>query len=621
MRSIRNKYFLFTVFSLFCFFLFTDLSGQIPTGYYNSTNGLTGTALQQALHDIIDNHTVVSYSSLWTWFKQTDKKSNGKVWDMYSDMPGGTPPYEYTFVTNQCGSYNSEGDCYNREHSWPSSWFNDQSPMYSDIFHLVPTDGYVNNQRGNYPFGEVGTANWTSMNGSRRGNCVSPGYTGTVFEPRDDFKGDFARAYFYMETRYYTEDNGWPGSPMASGSQLLPWAQTAMLLWHLQDPVSAKEIARNDSIYKNVQHNRNPFIDHPEYAGQIWAQYMPQPATYTWNVVSGNWSAPASWTPARTVALDGDILIFDGATRPTATVTIDFTAVQKPARLRIIHNAQVSFSGNTASREIVVGVAGAVSPQFEVEAGSTLSVSGSNPLGITLPTGYNASIAGTLQFLNGAHQLTGAASGSVSFTGSAVFIAGTGFSGSAFGTTSLNSVVFGSGTTYQSESGLPPFGAVAPSSVVVFQTGSTYKHKTNSSPSMPGRTYSHFILDAPGFNQTISSGNSPLVTDNFIVLNSLLFGLDFPGGVTIKGNLQVDSGTLRFNPVSGILKFDGAGSQTIAGPGALTIGTGCDVVVGAGSSTILNRNLTTGKDIQVMNGGSFLVSPGKVLTIEGSLGL
>ena len=245
-----------TGFIILCIALFSVSRAQIPAGYYNPANGLSGSALQLALHNIIDNHTVVSYASLWTWFKQTDKKANGKVWDMYSDIPGGTPPYEFTFVTNQCGTYNSEADCYNREHSWPESWFGGASPMSSDIFHLFATDGYVNNRRSNFPYGKVGTATWTSMNGSKLGNCVSTGYTGTVFEPIDEYKGDFARSYFYMETRYYGEDSGWPGSPMTSGSQLLPWAQTLMMLWNLMDPVSQKEINRNDSIYKNIQHNR-----------------------------------------------------------------------------------------------------------------------------------------------------------------------------------------------------------------------------------------------------------------------------------------------------------------------------------------------------------------------------
>ncbi len=249
--------------------IFVLAKAQPPAGYYNTASGKLGTQLQQALHDIIDNHTAVSYDQIWTSFKTTDKKSNGKVWDMYSDIPGGTPPYEYTFVSDQCGSYGGESDCYNREHSWPKSWFNDSSPMYTDLFHIVATDGYVNGRRSNYPYGEVGTASWTSQNGSKLGNCATPGYTGIVFEPRDEYKGDFARNYFYMSTRYYKEDSGWPGSDMVTGSQFKPWARAMLLIWATTDPVSQKETDRNNAVYA-IQHNRNPFIDHPEYANSIW---------------------------------------------------------------------------------------------------------------------------------------------------------------------------------------------------------------------------------------------------------------------------------------------------------------------------------------------------------------
>lgn len=242
---------------------------QPPSGYYSTASGKMGTELQQALHDIIDNHTSVSYAVLWTSFKTTDKKPNGKVWDMYSDIPGATPPYEYTFVSNQCGSYSGENDCYNREHSWPKSWFNDASPMYTDLFHLVPTDGYVNGMRSNYPYGEVGANPWISQNGSKLGTSITPGYSDIVFEPRNEFKGDFARNYFYMSTRYYKEDSGWPGSGMVTGSQLKPWARAMLLRWAQEDTVSQKEKDRNNAVYA-IQHNRNPFIDHPEYANMIW---------------------------------------------------------------------------------------------------------------------------------------------------------------------------------------------------------------------------------------------------------------------------------------------------------------------------------------------------------------
>jgi len=589
----------------------------IPPGYYNSAENLSGTALQQALHNIIDNHTVVSYASLWTWFRQTDKKPNGKVWDMYSDIPGGTPPYEYTFTTNQCGNYNSEGDCYNREHSWPESWFGGGSPMSSDIFHLYPTDGWVNNKRGNYPFGEVGTATWTSLNGSRLGNCVSTGYSGTVFEPRDEYKGDLARTYFYMATRYYGEDSGWPGSPMTSGSQPLPWAMTQLFLWHLADPVSQKELNRNDSIYANIQHNRNPFIDHPEYAALIWPQYMPAPGAYTWNVTSGNWSAPASWTPARTVAVPGDILIFNGAVKAVATATLDISGTQVAGRIRIINNASVTITGNTSACAFTVGVTGSAAPQLEIAAGSALIVNGVNPVTITLPAGYTGAIAGNVTFRNAAHLLTAAGAGAIVFGSGAVFTAGSGFSGSAFGTTSLNSVTFASGSGYVLEAGLPPFGAAAPSSVVVFQTGSLYKHKANSAPSLPGRTYANFEIDAPAFSQSVTTGASPCTIDNLTVTGATLAGFDFPGGCTILGNLQVNAGALRFSPPAGALSFGGAAVQTIGGNGALQVGAGCDVVIGFSSSVVLNKSLTLGKNITILPGGTLTVAPGITLTVNG----
>jgi len=246
------------------------LAGQPPEGYYNSAAGLTGKALQQALHDIIDEHTQVTYSDLWQCFSTTDVKSDGvTVWDIYSDIPGGTPAYLYTIFGGQCGNYDSEGDCYNREHSFPKSWFNDAPPMYTDLFHIYPTDGWVNNKRGNLPYGETASPSWTSTNGSKVGPGSVLGYTGVVFEPVDEYKGDLARTYFYMATRYYGEDSQWPGSEMTDGAQPEPWALTMLLGWHRTDTVSIKERNRNNEVFK-YQHNRNPFIDDPLFAEKIW---------------------------------------------------------------------------------------------------------------------------------------------------------------------------------------------------------------------------------------------------------------------------------------------------------------------------------------------------------------
>ena len=146
--------------SLIAIFFSQLAIAQIPNGYYNAAEGKTGNELRAALHNIIKNHTVVSYSNLLNAYWATDNRGNGKVWDIYSDNPDGTPPYLFDLGQDECGTYKKEGDCYNREHLWPQSWFKENSPMKSDLFHVLPTDGYVNNRRSNYPFGEVRSAIW-----------------------------------------------------------------------------------------------------------------------------------------------------------------------------------------------------------------------------------------------------------------------------------------------------------------------------------------------------------------------------------------------------------------------------------------------------------------------------
>jgi endonuclease I len=255
---------------------------QIPAGYYNSANGLSGAPLKTALYNIIKGHTTFGYNALWTAFQTTDDKPDGNVWDMYSNCT-------FTFGSDQCGSYSIECDCYNREHSFPQSWFNSSSPMVSDLFHIYPTDGKVNGMRGNYPFGEVGTATYTSQNGSKLGNSASTGYSNIVFEPIDEYKGDFARSYFYMATRYENVIVSWQnntGADEVLNGTTYPcydqWFIDLLLAWNAADPVSQKEIDRNNTIYTSFQHNRNPYIDHPEYVNWVWGgiALAPEPESY-----------------------------------------------------------------------------------------------------------------------------------------------------------------------------------------------------------------------------------------------------------------------------------------------------------------------------------------------------
>lgn len=260
-----KKLSLFVWICLSAYYIFA----QIPANYYNEAQNKKGYALRYALFNIIKNHTTLSYDYLWTAYAQTDIKTNGKVWDMYSDKPGQNPPYEFTYGSDQCGNYGGEGDCYNREHSIPKSWFNDASPMVTDLIHVVPTDGYVNGKRSNYPFGEVASASWTSQNGSKLGSSAVSGYSGTVFEPIDEYKGDFSRIYFYMTVCYMNKNLGATSNSMFTSGNLKPWALSMLIQWSNEDPVSEKEIARNNAVYQ-IQGNRNPFVDYPELVGKIY---------------------------------------------------------------------------------------------------------------------------------------------------------------------------------------------------------------------------------------------------------------------------------------------------------------------------------------------------------------
>ena len=274
------------------------VTGNEPTGYYSTAEGKCGQALLSALCTKIKSHTSVSYNNLWTAFKDTDTKSNGKIWDMYSTK-------EFTYKTNQCGNYTRVGDCYNREHSFPKSWFSEATPMYTDLFHLIPTDGFVNNQRGNNPFGECANGTYVAANGTvkamgKLGKSTYSGYTGTVWEPDDQYKGDFARAYFYMVTAYNDKVSKW-SSPMLAGNAypaFTTWAVDMLLKWNRLDPVSKKETDRQEAVYAK-QKNRNPFIDHPELADYIWGTKK-----------STAWNAAAANSAVITYPSDGSTLNF-----------------------------------------------------------------------------------------------------------------------------------------------------------------------------------------------------------------------------------------------------------------------------------------------------------------------
>ncbi|MBB1329549.1 endonuclease [Pseudoalteromonas sp. SR43-7] len=254
-----------------------------PTGYYVTAQGLSGYALKTELYNIIKDHNAQGYSAIWNFYDSSarDKyfENDNSILDMYSEKPNGSDSYNYTAVSDQCGNYSGEGGCYNREHSFPKSWFGGTiEPMNSDVHHIYATDGYVNSKRSNFPFGEVASASFTSTNGSKLGSAASSlNYSGTVFEPIDEFKGDFARAYFYMATRYENVIGTWQTKTTSSNAVLNgssnqvfeSWVVAMLLNWHNSDPVSQMELDRNQAAFE-FQGNRNPYIDHPEFVEMIW---------------------------------------------------------------------------------------------------------------------------------------------------------------------------------------------------------------------------------------------------------------------------------------------------------------------------------------------------------------
>lgn len=261
-------------FYLLFIFLPLGVWAQPPAGYYSTALGLNGQQLRVALEQIIRPHTVLTYTpGLWNAYYRTDVRPDGKLWDIYSDVPGGAPQYEFTMGTDQCSgsSPNHEGGCYNREHTWPKSKFNSAEPMYTDLFIVYPTDYYVNSKRADLPYGEVGSpVQYTFTNGSKVGPNTYPGApTGSCFEPIDSFKGDIARNYFYVATCYLADSSHFNNWEMANKVEFTPWAIQMLLEWDHMDPVSQKEINRNDSVYA-IQGNRNPFIDYPQFADCIW---------------------------------------------------------------------------------------------------------------------------------------------------------------------------------------------------------------------------------------------------------------------------------------------------------------------------------------------------------------
>ncbi len=331
-----------------------DPTTDDPTDdYYKKADGKKGEALKTAMSGIIYNRTEKSYDYLWTAFKTTDVRSDGKIWDMYSNITNYTP------VTSG-SEYSKEGDCYNREHSWPQSWFNSNTPMYTDLHHIYPTDGFVNGKRSSYPFGETNNPTYSSANGfSKLGPCSYDGYTGTVFEPADEYKGDFARTYFYMVTCYEEKLADWYAGnadgirATIDGSTypgLQEWQLNMLMEWAKNDPVSEKEINRNNAVYA-IQNNRNPFIDYPGLQEYIWGICINETFDYD------DYVEPV---------YKQNVTMAFNPTEVTATIREDFT---EPTLTTTPANLTVTYSSSEQTVATIDATTGEVTP---VAAGTTV---------------------------------------------------------------------------------------------------------------------------------------------------------------------------------------------------------------------------------------------------------
>lgn len=262
------------------FFTCAWAQGPNDTGeYYQNADGKSGAALKTAMFNIIKitSNDVTSYKGLGEKYKLTDKRSDGKLRDWYSNITN----YDWTDTNGN----SSEGAGWNKEHTVPQSWFSEAAPMKSDIIHVVPTDCWVNGMRSSYPFGEVANIKKYSANHyCVQGSCKTAGYSGDVFEPNDEIKGDLARIYFYMATCYEDKCTSWTkgsgGSVFNSENQgLANWVVDMMMAWAKLDPVDDVEIARNNAV-PNAQKNRNPFVDYPGLEDYIWGDKKDVPFSY-----------------------------------------------------------------------------------------------------------------------------------------------------------------------------------------------------------------------------------------------------------------------------------------------------------------------------------------------------
>jgi endonuclease I len=227
-----------------------------PSDYYAAAAGKTGPALRSALHSIISNQTKLTYDQVWNALKDTDQDpaNSNNVILLYSGR-------------SQSKSTNGGGvNDWNREHVWAKSHgdFGTVTGPGTDVHHLRPEDVSVNGARGNLDF---------DNGGSTVAECPGCAADGDSFSPRAAVRGDVARMIFYMAIRYEGGDgfaNLEPNNLVNNGTAPYIGKLSVLKAWSAADPPDTFEKRRNQVIFDNWQHNRNPFIDHPEWVSSIW---------------------------------------------------------------------------------------------------------------------------------------------------------------------------------------------------------------------------------------------------------------------------------------------------------------------------------------------------------------
>lgn len=271
----------------------------IPEGYYDAADGKKKAALKAALHNIIQPVTVLSYgsgpNSTWSGFYKTDRTSDNQVIDRYS--------YDIRYFTSTTDAVSGM----NIEHSFPKSWWGGSSTpsAYKDLFNLMPCEKNINSTKSNYAMGKV-TGTDKGNGCTKVGTGMAGGKSTSLWEPADEWKGDFARDYFYMVTAYshltwtsngldMLEQDDWP--------TLKEWAYTLFLEWAKNDPVDEIERARNDAVYK-IQSNRNPFVDFPNLAEYIWGDSVDYAFSIDGTSTGGGGGQSGDETPDFAVLVD-----------------------------------------------------------------------------------------------------------------------------------------------------------------------------------------------------------------------------------------------------------------------------------------------------------------------------